>query len=156
MVCLDRVEPHGNREVTDCQFASVVPAMLRTNASSLNTAMRGVFQSFGVALLSTIVQTRSIVHTTTLAWQVRPDTAQGALLSQLAATFQETGVSGAAAQSSAAAMLLGQITRQGVTLAFADAYGITFVAALVAIVVAVLLPGRGGVKTDPVAMLGDS
>jgi DHA2 family multidrug resistance protein len=133
----------------------VVPPKLRTNASSLNTAMRGVFQSFGVALLSTVVQTQSVVHTTTLAWQVRPDTAQGTLLAQLAATLQPTGVSVEAAQSAAVATLFGHIARQGATLAFADAYGVTFMAALVAIVVAFLLPGRGALHIDPTAMAGE-
>ncbi|MHB8620223.1 MAG: DHA2 family efflux MFS transporter permease subunit [Chloroflexota bacterium] len=130
----------------------VVPGRLRTNASSLNTAMRGVFQSFGVAMLSTVVQTRSIVHTTRLAWQVQAGTPPGMLLSQLAASLRSAGLSAAAARPAAAQMLLGQISREGTTLGFADAYGVTFIAALLAIAVAFLLPGRGALKADPVAM----
>src|SRR5207237_4953578 len=62
---------------------AAVPPELRTNASSVVTAMRSVWQSFGIALLATVVQTNSVVHATTLGWQIRPDTTQGAFLSQL-------------------------------------------------------------------------
>jgi len=130
----------------------VVSARRRTNASSLNTAMRSVFQSLGVAMLSTVVQTQAIIHTTVLTWQVRADTAQGALLSQLASTMQASGMPAVTAQAAAAQTLLAQIARQGGVLGFADAYGITFVAALLAIVVAFLLPGRGVLSVDPTAV----
>lgn len=127
----------------------VVPARLRTNASSLNTAMRGVFQSFGVALLSTVVQTQGTVHTTKLAWQVQPGSTQAAFLNQIASAFRSAGMSAADAQNAAARALLGQIARQGSVLGFADAYAITFVAALLALCVALLLPGRGALSVDP-------
>jgi hypothetical protein len=62
---------------------AAAPAHLRTNASSLLTAMRNVWQSFGVAVLATIVQTRTTVHTTQLAWQIRPDSPPGQALGLL-------------------------------------------------------------------------
>jgi hypothetical protein len=42
--------------------------------------MRSVWQSFGIALLATVVQTQTVVHTAVLGWQVRPDTTQGQFL----------------------------------------------------------------------------
>ncbi|MBV9119984.1 MAG: DHA2 family efflux MFS transporter permease subunit, partial [Chloroflexi bacterium] len=89
----------------------VVPAHLRTNASSLNTAMRGVFQSFGVALLSTIVQTQTAVHTTMLAWQVQPDSSQGMFLTQIAGALHGTGMALADANLVAVQAVMGQIAR---------------------------------------------
>jgi DHA2 family multidrug resistance protein len=122
---------------------AVVPPRLRTNASSLNNAMRGVFQSFGIAMLSTIVATQAVVHTTQLSWQVRADTTQGLFLSQASAALQQAAALPAGtAGPAAAAVVLGQITRQATVLAFGDAYHVTFIAALVAIGLALLLPGR--------------
>lgn len=130
---------------------AVVPPHLRTNASSLNTAMRGVFQSFGVAVLSTIVQTQAVVHTTVLSWQVTPDSTEGAFLRQLVAQLQATGMSLASAQAMAAQELLAQISKQATTLGFADAYSVTFIAAVVALCVAMMLPGKGALHVDPAA-----
>jgi len=65
---------------TQLSAMSVVPPQLQTNASSLITAMRNVFQSFGVAMLSTVVTTQSVVHSTILSWNVRPDTVPGQAL----------------------------------------------------------------------------
>jgi MFS transporter, DHA2 family, multidrug resistance protein len=130
------------------------PPRLRTNASSLNTAMRGVFQSFGVAMLSTVVQTQTAVHTTMLSWQVQPDNMQGAFLGAVVGKLQAAGLSAGAAQAAAVQAILGQVSRQGAVLGFADAYGITFIAALAAIAVAFLLPGRGQIHVDPSALAG--
>jgi MFS transporter, DHA2 family, multidrug resistance protein len=122
---------------------AVVPPRLRTNASSLNNAMRGVFQSFGIAMLSTIVATQAVVHTTQLSWQVRADTTQGLFLSQASAALQQAAALPAGTAAPAAvAVVVGQITRQATVLAFGDAYHVTFIAALVAIGLALLLPGR--------------
>lgn len=134
---------------------SVVPDRLRTNASSLNNAMRNIVQSFGVAMLSTVVQTQSTVHTAVLSWAVRPDTAPGVLFGQMAGTAQtQLGLSGVAAQAVAVTMMLGQIKQQAAVLAFADAYRITFFAAVLALVVAAALPGRLRAHLDPSALAG--
>jgi hypothetical protein len=45
-------------------------------------------------------------------------------------------------------MMLGQIGQQAAVLAFGDAYRVTFFAALLAILAAALLPGRGSVTVD--------
>ena len=132
---------------------AVVPAHLRTNASSVNNAMRNVFKSFGVAMLSTVVTTQTVVHSMQLSWNVRPDTMQGQAVPQLSATLQQsTGLSGPMADMTAMAMMLQQIGKQAAVLAFGDAYRITFVAAVIAFFLAILLPGR--IKADPSAMAG--
>jgi EmrB/QacA subfamily drug resistance transporter len=134
---------------------AAVPPELRTNATSLVTAMRSIWQSFGVAMLSTVVQTQTQTHTTVLAWQVRPETSQGQFLAQIGTLLQQhADLSGAAANATAAALLLSQIGHQAAVLAFGDAYRISFVAAIVAFFLSLLLPGRGSVRADPTAAMG--
>jgi DHA2 family multidrug resistance protein len=138
---------------TQLSAMAVVPGQFRTNASSLNNAMRNIFQSFGVALLSTVVTTQTTVHSLVLSWGVRPDTMQGQAMPQLSATLQQSaGLSGTIADMAAMTMMLRQIGEQAAVLAFGDAYRITFVAAVLAFFLASLLPGR--IKVDPTAMAG--
>jgi DHA2 family multidrug resistance protein len=138
---------------TQLSAMAVVPPQLRTNASSVNNAMRNIFQSFGVAMLSTVVTTQSTVHSMILSWGVRPDTMQGQAVPQLSATLQQSaGMAGPVADVAAIAMMLRQIGEQAAVLAFGDAYRITFFAAVTAFFLASLLPGR--IKTDPSAMAG--
>ncbi len=138
---------------TQLSAMAVVPAQFRTNASSLNNAMRNVFQSFGVAMLSTVVTTQTTVHSVVLSWGVRPDTMQGQAIPQLSASLQQSaGLSGPLADMAALAMMLRQIGEQAAVLAFGDAYRITFFAAVLAFFLAALLPGR--IKADPSALAG--
>ena len=130
------------------------PERLRTNGSSMINAMQSVFQSLGVAWLATVVQTQTVVHTAVLGWQVRPDTLPGAAVGQISAALQgRGGVPPAAANVEAIALMVQQVTTQAMTLAFGDAYLITFFAALLAIPLALMLPGRRAVKADQDAMV---
>jgi DHA2 family multidrug resistance protein len=132
---------------------AVVPKRLLTNASALNNAMRNVFQSFGIALLGTIVQTQTIVHTATLSQAVTPYSAPGQFLSQIGLLLQLQGhLSDAAAHAGALVFLVGQIEQQATVLAFGDAYRFTFFAALGAIALSFFLPGR--IEVDPSVMAG--
>ncbi len=122
---------------------AVVPERLRTNASSLFTAMKSVFSSFGVAVLATMVQTQTAVHTAILSWQVRPGTMPGSTVDHFAALLHaHASLAASAAQPLAIEIMMGQIERQAAVLAFGDAYGATFFAALLAVALATLLPGR--------------
>jgi DHA2 family multidrug resistance protein len=138
---------------TQLSAMAVVPARFRTNASSVNNAMRNVFQAFGVALLSTIVTTETAVHTMILSWGVRADTMQGQAIPQLSATLQQTtGLSSLMANIAALSMMFGVISQQAAVLAFGDAYRVTFYAAVIAFFLAALLPSR--IKVDPSSMAG--
>jgi MFS transporter, DHA2 family, multidrug resistance protein len=138
---------------TQLSAMAVVPARLRTNASSLNNAMRNVFQSFGVAMLSTIVTSQTIVHSVVLGWGVRADTMQGQALPQLSSMLQETaGLASNVADLTAVSMVMGEIAQQAAVLAFGDAYRITFFAAVIAFFLAAFLPGR--IQSDPTSMPG--
>jgi MFS family permease len=132
---------------------AAVPSELRTNASSLVTAMRSVCQSFGVAMLSTVVQTQSVNHAQVLGWQVRPDSSQGMFLLQAIGSLQQQGLTQAAAHAAAVGLVLSQIGQQASVLAFGDAYRISFVAAVIAFGLSMVLPRRG-VSADPGAAMG--
>jgi hypothetical protein len=49
---------------------------------------------------------------------------------------------------------MNQIAQQAAVLGFADAYRVSFVAALIAFGLALLLPGRGAIPIDRAAMAG--
>ncbi|MBV9171625.1 MAG: DHA2 family efflux MFS transporter permease subunit [Chloroflexi bacterium] len=128
---------------TQLTAMSAVAPRLRTNASSLNNAMRNVFQSFGIAMLSTIVQTQTTVHTTILEWNVRQDTMPGQFLNQLTNHLEvNNSLPDPAATVAAMEIMVGQITQQAAVLAFGDAYRVTFVAAVLAFFLGMLLPGK--------------
>jgi DHA2 family multidrug resistance protein len=136
---------------TQLSAMAVVPPQLRTNASSLNNAMRNVFQAFGVALLSTVVTTQTVVHAVQLSWQVRADTIQGQTIPQLSSMLQQAnGMSAPVANLAALGVMLQQIGQQASVMAFGDAYRITFFAAVIAFFLAAMLPGK--IKSDPSAM----
>jgi DHA2 family multidrug resistance protein len=123
---------------------NAVPPRLLTNASSLNTAMRNVFQSLGVAFLGVMVQTQTIVHTQVISSQVTPESPSGAVLQGLIAqiTRMTPGISPLEARAEATTLLHGELARQATVLGFGDAYRVTFFAALLAIALSLFLPGR--------------
>jgi DHA2 family multidrug resistance protein len=135
---------------------AAVPSELQTNASSLVTAMRSIWQSFGIAMLATVVQTQSVVHAAVLSWQVRADTSQGQFLAQIARDFQQhSGLGYPAACAGAVVVLLQQVAQQAAVLAFADAYRISFFAAIVAFFLSFLLPGRGAIPPGAARMMAE-
>jgi DHA2 family multidrug resistance protein len=134
---------------------AAVPAHLQTNGSSLLTAMRNIWQSFGIALLATVVQTQTRVHTAVLGWQVRPDTTQGQFLAQVGIGLQQqAGLSEPAASALGLAMMVGHVAQQAAVMAFADAYRISFGAAILAFFLSLALPGRGALPAQSGAMMG--
>lgn len=134
---------------------AVVPRRLLTSASSLNNALRNVFQSFGVALLGTIVQTSTVTHSVLLSQEVTPTSMAGEFVSRLSALLQlHDHLSQPDAYATALLLLIGQIGRDASVMAFGDAYRFTFFAALLAILLSFLLPGRGAVSADPSLLSG--
>lgn len=123
------------------------PAQL-PRASSLLNATRNVFQSFGIAMLGTIV-THQL---TTYQDAARSDlqnaaTALGQRFLQLVQVLQMRGLPAAAAQKAAAGQLLGSLVPQQFMQSINDAYLVTFWLALVVAVLALTLPGRTRLAT---------
>ncbi|HEX5417431.1 MAG TPA: hypothetical protein VFZ25_17335, partial [Chloroflexota bacterium] len=121
---------------------AAVPDRLLANASSLNNALRNVFSSFGIALLGTVIQSATVTHVASLSQEVTPTSSTGQFLTQISALLQAHGLSAAQASTTAMLLVLGQIERLAAVLAFGDAYRVTFFAALVALALSFLLPGR--------------
>jgi MFS transporter, DHA2 family, multidrug resistance protein len=123
---------------------SSVPARYLTNASSLNTAMRNIFQSLGVALLGVIVQTQTVTHTAELTQQVTGNSYGGMFIQQIANGLASTtpGLTAVAALAQAKAIYFEQVVAQASVLAFGDAYRFTFFTALLAIFLSLFLPDR--------------
>jgi MFS transporter, DHA2 family, multidrug resistance protein len=135
---------------------AAVPERLRTNASSLFTATKSVFSSFGVAVLATVVQSQTAAYSTLLSWQVRLDTPQGIALGRLGGVLQaQFGLPSSVAHVAAIKLVLAEVGQQAAVLAFGDAYRITFFAALLALLLALLLPGRRAAKLDRATMVED-
>ena len=117
--------------------------------------MRNVFSSFAVGLLGTILQTQTIVHTALLSQQITPTSPSGQFIGQVSALLQlQHGLGSAHAYAMAIEVLVAQISRLAAVLAFGDAYRFTFFAALVALALSLLLPGRGAVKASRAMMTG--
>ncbi len=120
-------------------------------ASSLLTATRNVFQSFGVAALGTIVTNQLATYTTQTVNSLKdPNTPLGKQVIQLAQSIaqglQQQGIPAAVAQKEAFGRAVGQIMAHQFPLNFTqsinDAYFVTFWLAIAAALLALTLPGR--------------
>jgi len=132
------------------------PAQL-PRASSLLTATRTVFQSFGVAALGTIVTNQLATYTTRTANDLKnPATDLGKQFVQavqgIAQGLQQQGIPQAVAEKVAYGKAIGQIMAQQFPLNFItsinDAYFVTFWLAIIAAVLALALPGRARQQTS--------
>ncbi len=112
-------------------------------ASSLLTALRTVIQSFGVAMLGTILTNQLANYNTASANDIKnPATALGHQFGQLVQQLQLHGAPPAVAAKAAAGQILGSLIPQHFVLAINDAYYLTFYLALLSVVLAFTLPGR--------------
>jgi len=131
-------------------LSGLKPAQL-PRASSLLNATRNVFQSFGVAILGTIVTTQLATYTTQTANDLKnPSTSLGQQLVHtaqgIAQGLQQQGTPAAVAQKIALGKAAGQLIAHQFPLNFItsinDAYLVTFWLAIIAAVLALALPGR--------------
>lgn len=112
-------------------------------ASSLLTALRTVVQSFGVAMLGTILTNQLTSYNTASANDIKnPATALGQQFVQLMQQIQQHGAPPAIAAKAAAGQILGTLVPQHFVQAINDAYYATFYLALLSAVLAFTLPGR--------------
>ncbi len=113
-----------------------------SQASSLNSVVRAVAGSVGVAVLSSVVQTQTNVHYAHLAEQVTATSPTAALLQQQTTFFMAQGASLQAATAAAIQLLIRQLQRQANMLAIDDAFLFTLLIAIAAIVLVLLIPLR--------------
>src|SRR5207302_6381748 len=110
--------------LTVAGMSEIRPRQL-AQASSLNTVMRSLASSLGIAILATLVQTQSKVHYTHLAEQVTASSSLGQLLPRIQALFVAHGADAATARVAALQLIARFVQRQAYVLAIQDAFILT-------------------------------
>ncbi len=113
-----------------------------SQATSLNSVIRSVAGSIGVAVLSAMVQTQTKVHYDHLAEQVTATTPTGQLILQLQASFGPRAVSPQAATAAAIQTIINQLMGQANLLGINDSFLFTLAIAMAALVLVLLIPIR--------------
>ena len=112
-------------------------------ASSLLSATRNVFQSFGIAMLGTIFTNQFAAYNAATQSDLHnPQTSLGQQFIHLVQTLQQRGVPAFVAPKAAMGQLLGQLIPQNFNQSLNDAYFVTFWLAVATIFLAFTLPGR--------------
>ena len=123
-------------------------------ASSLNTVVRFISTSLGIAVLATLVQTQAQVHYSHLAEQAIPGSPLGGVLNGIRSLFLLQGYNPAQASTAATEEVIGLIQRQGYMLALIDSFWVTLAFVLAAIVATCFIRSRR--RVTPVAAEGIS
>ena len=120
-------------------------------ASSLYSVIRFVSTSLGVAVLATLAQTQAKVHYTHLAELVTPASRLGQVLSRLQALFLSRGADLISAHAAAIQLVIRLVERQAALLAIQDAFRLSLLALLLALIPVFFVPARRLVETVPTA-----
>ena len=113
-----------------------------SQANSLNSVIRSVAGSVGVAVLSSLVQTQTSVHYAHLAELVTATSPTGQLILQLQAAFALHAASPQAATAAAIQVIINRLMGQASMLGIDDAFVFTLVITVAAIVLVLLIPLR--------------
>lgn len=149
---------------------NAVPLAMISRASSINNTIRQVAGSFGIAMLSTLMQNRGIYHLAHSAENVNvasiatkstlvsaekmfwgaggPPGATRQVLTYIDNSWLQAGISPGIMQHKALAMISGLVQRQSVIFAFDDAFFALLVGCSLILIPALLLRG-GKPKTGP-------
>jgi EmrB/QacA subfamily drug resistance transporter len=122
-------------------LATIRPQLL-TQASTMSTVIRSVASSLGVAILATLVQTRTTFHYALLAERVTPGSPLGRLVPEIQALFMSRGADAHGAYSAAIQVIAGLVEQQGYVLALQDAFALTFVFVILTIIVTLFVRER--------------
>ncbi len=118
-------------------------------ASSMNTVMRSISSSLGIAVLATLVQSQTKIHYAHLAEQVTASSPLGQLFTRLQALFVASGADTHAAQSAALQVIYRLVQRQSFVLAIQDAFTLTVVVIGLAIISVLFVRGSRKPKGIP-------
>jgi DHA2 family multidrug resistance protein len=108
----------------------------------MSTTLRFISSSLGVAVIATLVQSNTKFHYAHLAERVTATSPLGQLVPRLQALFMFHGGSASASYIAALQEVQGLVERQAYVLAIQDAFWLSFVLALVAIVATIFVGGR--------------
>jgi EmrB/QacA subfamily drug resistance transporter len=118
-------------------------------ASSMNTVMRSVSSSLGIAVLATLVQSQSKIHYAHLAEQVTANSPLGQLFTRLQALFVARGADLHTAQAAALQLIYRLVQRQGFIFALQDAFWLTLVVTGLAIISVLFVRGSRKPRSIP-------
>ncbi len=111
-------------------------------ASSLNTVVRFISTSLGIAVLATLVQTQAKVHYTHLAEQAVPGSPLERVLNGIRSLFLLQGYGPVQASAAATQEIIGLLQRQSYMLALIDSFWVTLAFILAAIVATCFVRSR--------------
>ena len=111
-------------------------------ASTLNTVLRFVSTSLGIAVLATLVQSQAKIHYGHLAEQVTPGSPLDQLASRLQSLFVQHGASLADARAAALQEIARLVQRQGFMLAIQDAFWLVLIVLIASIIAACFIRMR--------------
>ena len=120
-----------------------------TQASTLNTVLRFVSTSLGIAVLATLVQTQAKIHYGHLAERVTPASPLGQLALRLQSLFVQHGASLVNARTAAMQEIARLVQRQGYMLAIQDAFRLVLFVLIASIIAACFIRMRK--HTPPVS-----
>jgi len=111
------------------------------DAASLSNICRNLGGSMGIALLSTVTQSREQVHFAAIAERVTANaTATASRIDQLSAAFAQRTGDAAAAPIQAVAQIAGQMHREALVMAYSDAFMTLAILLLLSLPTILLLP----------------
>lgn len=111
-------------------------------ASTLNTVLRFVSTSLGIAVLATLVQTQAKIHYGHLAEQVTPASPLGQLASRLQSLLVQHGAGLNDARATAIQEIARLVQRQGYMLAIQDAFWLVLFVLIASIIAACFIRMR--------------
>lgn len=127
--------------ITVAALTDVQPRQF-AQASSLNTVVRFVSTSLGIAVLATLVQTQAKVHYTHIAELATPGSSLGRVLDGLRSLFLLRGYTPSGATAAATGQVIGLLQRQAYMLALVDSFWVTLAFVLAAIVASFFIRSR--------------
>lgn len=131
-------------------LSEISPRQL-SQATSVNTTVRFVISSLAVAVIATLVQTQTSVHYSHLAEQVTATSPLGQLTLQLQALFASRGASLSTAYATAIQVVSGLVQRQATILAMQDAFRLSVVLTIGAIIASFFVRSRRAPAPTPQA-----
>jgi EmrB/QacA subfamily drug resistance transporter len=128
---------------------SEIPSRQLAQGSSLSTVNRAVASSLGIAILATLVQTQSQVHFGHLAELVTPGSPLGELVLRIQSLFVARGADPFSAHNAALLLISRFVQRQAFVLAIQDAFRLTILFTLIAIIATLFVRGPRRAKRIP-------
>jgi EmrB/QacA subfamily drug resistance transporter len=129
---------------------NAIPVQQIGNASPLSNVSRQVAGSMGIAILTTIMSSRQIVHTQYISDSVPIDSMTATqMMSLLSGSIMQSGVDSATSAGAAASFLFGIMQKEALVRAIADTFYISAIPALLCIPLVLFLRTKKPAAAPP-------